>query len=230
MTPTMGIPCVSFVPLGILYENRYFISDECLTCLTEINARINCEDPITRPLRRTLIFFDVLHKDLFPILIHIKKNPRIFRSTIKLLVWMTIPVSCLISAQQEKSRQSSSANINFMKNEFTQFLYNAKETFLYLKITRIVLEHLNSLTLNQPLISKDDCELVSYLLLLIRNILHAPERPTSKNTDYDGDCGNTSDYPQQRQLLGVLFAQGFGQILIHLLSCSQKVILFDKNL
>ena len=61
---------------------------------------------------------------------------------------MTIPVSCLISAQQEKSRQSSSANINFMKNEFTQFLYNAKEAFLYLKITRIVLEHLNSLTLN----------------------------------------------------------------------------------
>ena len=60
---------------------------------------------------------------------------------------MTIPVSCLISAQQEISTQSS-ANINFMKNEFTQFLYNAKEAFLDLKITRIVLEHLNSLTLN----------------------------------------------------------------------------------
>jgi hypothetical protein len=82
-------------------------------------------------------------------------------------------------------------------------------------------------------LKKDDCEFVHYLLLLIRNILHVPERSTLNISENDventngpvdpSNCGSKPDCPQQRQILGALFAQGFGQILISLLSCSQKV-------
>jgi hypothetical protein len=33
-----------------------------IACLDEINEKINCEDSRTRPLRRALIFMDILNK------------------------------------------------------------------------------------------------------------------------------------------------------------------------
>jgi hypothetical protein len=55
---------------------------------------------------------------------------------------------------------------------------------------------------------------VNHSLLLIRNILHAPERPTQM-ADKRQD--------QQDQLVRILLAQGLDRLLISLLACAQKV-------
>jgi len=94
---------------------------------------------------------------------------------------------------------------------------------------------------------------VNQSLLLIRNILHAPERPPSSPLSEPEDCvfgpfggdhekscppggsqtpylgpnthshGYTSDCSQQNRLLWNLFAQGLDRILINMLACPQKV-------
>ena len=106
--------------------------------------------------------------------------------------------------------------------------------------------------LQQPL-SSEDSEAVNHSLLLIRNILHAPERPPSpskmsaNNEDKasnqqsaGGAAGNsqtpylgphshshgfTADCSQQNRLLWNLFAQGLDRLLINLLASSQKVLI-----
>lgn len=85
----------------------------------------------------------------------------------------------------------------------------------------------------------DDCDCVNYLLLLIRNILHAPERPIPNPSDVDNKISfaasnvslansnsshPTTDCSQQNLLLKDLFGQGLDRLLINLLSTSQKVI------
>jgi hypothetical protein len=84
-----------------------------------------------------------------------------------------------------------------------------------------------------------DCDSVSHALLLIRNILHAPERPsqTLQSTDAPIQPGtNSSQAPpqkshensiyvcsQQKRLLWNLFAQGLDRLLINLLTSPHKV-------
>ncbi|KZS09565.1 Inorganic phosphate cotransporter-like protein [Daphnia magna] len=77
----------------------------------------------------------------------------------------------------------------------------------------------------QPLTTRNR-EFINYLLLLIRNVLYAPERHI--NITETEECmhpvgpDTASDGSQQRRLTWVLFAQGFNQILISLLTYSQK--------
>ncbi|XP_045025531.1 protein timeless isoform X4 [Daphnia magna] len=221
MTLTVGIPCLSHVPLGMFYRDKYYISDECLACLSEINAKINCEDPNTRPLRRALIFMDILNKDLIPILIHVNQ-PSIIRSTVELLIWLTIPVDCLIPAREMPADISMP---KFMVHEFTQFLCSAKAAFLDPNVTQAVVDRLSFCLTHQPLTTRN-CEFINYLLLLIRNVLYAPERhiniTETEERMHPVGHDTASDGSQQRRLIWVLFAQGFDQILISLLTYSQK--------
>ena len=99
--------------------------------------------------------------------------------------------------------------------------------------------------MQQPLCSEDS-EAVNNSLLLIRNLLHAPERPnpianfgaeapkeenglrnSGFQTRYFGSNlhsqGFTADCSQQNLLLWNLFAQGLDRILMDMLTCSQKV-------
>jgi hypothetical protein len=77
--------------------------------------------------------------------------------------------------------------------------------------------------------SKDDCESVSYFLLLIRNIVHAPEGVRANQSASVGDSATyfaaaaSPGHWQQRRLLSDLLTQGLDLLLIDLLTCSQKV-------
>ena len=50
--------CIIYI--AFLSMSHYIVSS--LACLDEINEKINCEDSRTRPLRRALIFMDILNK------------------------------------------------------------------------------------------------------------------------------------------------------------------------
>ncbi|XP_046458348.1 protein timeless-like [Daphnia pulex] len=207
------IPCLSSIPLGTFHNNKYYIDDECLTHLEEINVMLKSEDPNTCPLRRAIGFMDILNKDLIPILTSSKDQPDIFYSTIKLLVELTTPVECLVSVDPS-NRISPSQHIAI--HELTQLLYGAKESFLDGKTTQVILNHLLHLSQKQSL-SSDDCELVNHSLLLIRNILHAPERPCQIAV---GECqvsSTNTSAQQQNRILWNLYAQGLSHLLINLL-------------
>ncbi|XP_046461857.1 protein timeless-like isoform X1 [Daphnia pulex] len=241
LTLSGGVPSLSLIPLGILHNNKYYISDDCLLHLEEIVEKLNCEDQTTRPLRCALGFMDILNKDLIPILINSKDQPSVFCSTIKLLVGLTVPVECLVCV--DTSNQSPTSQ--HIVHELTQLLYNAKEAFLDPRATRAVIDHLHRLLEKQPL-SSDDSESVNHSLLLIRNILHAPERPPNMTEVGDNEAatasaqpgsnnsqtpylgphshshGFTADCSQQNRLLWNLFSQGLDRLLINLLASSQK--------
>lgn len=51
--------------------------------LNDLLAKLEDEDPVSRPLRRSLFIMDVLQKDLVPILIDSKDQPAIFQSTVR---------------------------------------------------------------------------------------------------------------------------------------------------
>jgi hypothetical protein len=96
-------------------------------------------------------------------------------------------------------------------------------------------------------LSSNDNQSINDSMLLVRNILHATERPSQtadnvydietagtdlrNNQDRDprpNNYGSTSaDCTQQNQLLHKLLTQGLDRLLINLLACSQKVILID---
>ncbi|EFX87310.1 hypothetical protein DAPPUDRAFT_312499 [Daphnia pulex] len=71
------VPCLSLIPLGS-FPNKYCMDPECLNNLKEINAKLSCEEPNTRPLIAYAIgFFNVLNEDLIHILHSSKDQPTI---------------------------------------------------------------------------------------------------------------------------------------------------------
>ncbi|XP_046655020.1 protein timeless-like [Daphnia pulicaria] len=225
-----NVPSLSLVSLGAFHNSKYYASNECLDCLNEINAKLNDKGPHTYPLRRALIFMDFFNKDLIPILIHVNQ-PNIIRSTIKLLVQMTLPVGCLVSGESIVQQPNETSMSKHFVHELTNFLYVAKETFVLNPLaTRSIFEHLNCLLANVPqqAMSKDDCESVSYFLLLIRNIVHAPEGVRANQSASVGDSATyfaaaaSPGHWQQRRLLSDLLTQGLDLLLIDLLTCFQK--------
>lgn len=58
----------------------------------------------------------------------------------RLLVWLTVPVECLVDASNNRSPLAQQVD-----HELTQHLYNAKEAFLDPNATRAVLSNLHRL-------------------------------------------------------------------------------------
>lgn len=98
------------------------------------------------------------------------------------------------------------------------------------------------------MLSRDDCECVQHSLLLIRNILHAPQRPRNTSDDAESAASSAAQQPsnaqtphqgptqsygcsyttaecnqQNQRLLWNLFAQRLDRLLINLLASPQKV-------
>ena len=90
---------------------------------------------------------------------------------------------------------------------------------LYVKNTVLFALYFTIFPSQQPL-STDGSESVNDSLLLIRNILHVPERPASSPfaQNYESECS------QQNRVVWNLFVQGFDRLLINLLACPQKVL------
>ncbi|XP_046459981.1 protein timeless-like [Daphnia pulex] len=239
------VPCLSLIPLGSFHNNKYCMDPECLNNLKEINAKLSCEEPNTRPLRRAIGFFNVLNKDLIPILLSSKDQPTIFRTTIKLLAELTTPTECLICIDASSSRSSTSQRI--VIHELSQLLYSIKEAFLEPSAFEVVIDHLHELLEKKTTLSREDCECVQHSLLLVRNILHVPQRPRNTVVDVESATSSaarqpsnaqtphqvpaqsngsnciTADCSQENQrLLWNLFAQRLDRLLINLLASPQK--------
>lgn len=79
------------------------------------------------------------------------------------------------------------------------------------------------LTFQQPS-SRDEIELLNLCLLLIRNILDAPERPVEPDSQMSPYSQSYNiELSQQNEIVCNIFAQGFGKLLLDMLACPQKV-------
>ena len=84
--------------------------------------------------------------------------------------------------------------------------------------------------LQQPL-TLEEIQSVNFCLVLLRNVLHIPERPSLRPPPMPSSsrtwnvCDYTSDNSQQNQIVCNLFAQGLGPLLLKLLDCPQKVLI-----
>lgn len=81
---------------------------------------------------------------------------------------------------------------------------------------------MNFLTFQQPS-SCDEIELLNLCLLLIRNILDAPERPVEPDSQMSSYSQSYKiELSQQNEIVCNIFAQGFGKLLLDMLACPQK--------
>jgi hypothetical protein len=89
---------------------------------------------------------------------------------------------------------------------------------MFWRLTPILRFTFINFLLSQQPVSTEDSESVNDSLLLIRNILHVPERPLSSIfQNYTNECS------QQNRVVWNLFVQGFDRLLINLLASSHKV-------
>jgi timeless protein len=97
-------------------------------------------------LRSSLVFSTQLSSTIFVNLFGFKNPKDIHRHrsnyfvSYRLLVWLTLPVGCLVSEDVSVLY----ATPKYIVHELTQFMYNAKEAFLNPVVTRTILDHLNS--------------------------------------------------------------------------------------
>lgn len=187
--------------------------------LKEILNNLVIEDRSLRTFRRAIGFGQYIRKDLLPLLIHVKDDNNITNSskildvTIKILVNLTIPVECLISTEA-LSRTSIGRHTMF---EINKMLLSSKEAFIDMKSTKAILEHMKFVVEGGAKLEIEQCDSINNCLLLLRNILHIPE-----NRNQVSNCP-LAQSSIQNQILWNLFTQSIDKILIHLMSCPQKV-------
>ncbi|EFX80829.1 putative TIMELESS/TIM-1 protein [Daphnia pulex] len=204
MLSSGGAPSMVLIPLGIRYNNQYYISIHCLSYLDDLIVQLKTDDKKTHSRRRGLGYVDIINTDLKPILILSSKNdePKIFRSAVRLLAEISTPIECLVFEETVNHANGKSPNVIY---ELTQLLYKCKEAFLDLSVIQAIMHNLEHLLEKQAL-SSEETIFITFALVLFRNVLHAPERQPGA----------------QQKLLCNLFSQKFDGFLLKLLACPQK--------
>lgn len=201
----------TFASLGTLQADIYVVNDECLSILEEINCKLLMEDHTLRTYRRAIGFGQNVKKDIIPLLINIKDS-QIIDSAVRLMVNLTVPIECLLSAEVMIRTDIGRHTIY----ELNHLLYTSKEVFVDTKVTKSIIDHMKNILETDHKLSIEECESVSNCLLLLRNILHIPE---NVNNHHQHQQHQSS---MQNQILWNLFTQSIDKLLIYLMTCPQK--------
>ncbi|XP_077292817.1 LOW QUALITY PROTEIN: timeless [Arctopsyche grandis] len=197
----------TFGSLGFVQGDTYHLSDDCTVTLEEIYKKLGNEDKNLRTFRRAVGFGQNIKKDLIPILIYVKDNPKIVDLSIKVLVNLTVPLECLLSID-ESSKNNIGRHTIF---ELNNMLISSKQNFMDNRVTKSILDCINAVLENNIKLSTQNIESVNNCLLLLRNILHIPEMRSM----LDPNSGHTSP---QNQIVWNLFTQGIDKTILLLIS------------
>ncbi|CAD0196198.1 unnamed protein product [Chrysodeixis includens] len=199
----------TFSNLGLLHADGYHINENCNAALETILQNIITEDKYLRTYRRSISFGQNIKKDLIPLLIHAKEDTTI-ELLIRILVNLTIPIECLLSVDVI-SRNDFGRHTIF---EINNLLSSTKVAFTDQRATKVVIDFLKkNVDFEQKTkLSKEQCTNISNSLLLLRNILHIPEEPSSQSPNYNGP-----PHAVQNQILWNIFSQSIDKVLIKLM-------------
>ncbi|CAL8094486.1 unnamed protein product [Orchesella dallaii] len=181
--------------------NYHIKRESCEDAVDELLAKLSNDGPSLQT-RRSLGVFQVLGKDLVPLLIAASgEHPKVVPKLIKLLSHLTSPIECLLPTNFANTDEGKQ-----VAYELDSLLRAIKLVFTDFRATKAIVDYLKVLTTKVDELSPDECEGVSDGLLLLRNILHIAHK----------DAG------LQNQILWNLFAHSLDKILLHLMTCSQK--------
>lgn len=180
--------------------------------LNEIYCKLTCEDQTLRTFRRALGLGQYVQNDLIPFLINVK-DPRLIDMMIRILVNLTMPVECLFSTKVMMRTEIGRHTVS----DLTTLLISCKESFTDARATRAVVEYMKNVFDKGNKLLFEQCDSINNCLLLLRNILHIPERT----------CTNVSDrknysISMQNKIVWHLFMMSIDKLLLFLMSCSQR--------
>nr|CAD7585789.1 unnamed protein product [Timema genevievae] len=224
--------------LGSQVGDFYVPSEDCLITLGEILQKLQSEDKVFCAFRRTLGFAQVIKKDLLPLFINVK-DVKIVDAVLKILVNLTLPVECLLRTDMlcktDAGRitvfevnhllitckeafvdpRCTSRLVGYMRGFLDKLLLGTGEPFKSLnQPSQISVHALYSQKLADSFedkLSPQECESIQNCLLLMRNVLHIPEK-----------LSNGPTCTMQNQILWNLFSHSLDKALIHLMTCQQK--------
>lgn len=162
-----------------------------------------------RTYRRSISFGQNVKKDLIPLLIHTKDDKTI-ELLIRILVNLTIPIECLLSVD-EISKNDFGRHTIF---EINNLLATTKMAFTDQRATKVVIDFLKkNFDLEQKtMLTIEQCTNISNSLLLLRNILHIPEKTPTRSPTFNGPVHSI-----QNQIIWNIFSQSIDKVLIKLM-------------
>lgn len=206
--------------LGWLEGSRYVTSPDCKEALEALEGELMKEDLFTRNVRRSLCLSRVTEKDLVPILIF-SEDKDILSIVVRVLVNVTMPVECLLPIQVASKIPTGQETLQHLNNT----LLNTKRAFLDTRATETLVKYIKESLLadSKHSILKEERVNVNNCILLLRNILHVPDKvesPVSGNPEIESfvEWKNV-----QNKLIWNLFAQGLDIALILLMSNKNKL-------
>lgn len=187
--------------------------------MEEILRKLTLEDKTLSTFRRAIGFGQNIRNDLIPLLINVREDSKkvseatkIIDTTIKILVDLTVPVECLLSVDNV-SRTDAGRHVIF---ELGHLLTTGKEAFTDSRSTKAVVDHMRHVVEEENL-DFEHCDSINNCLLLLRNVLHIPEKRMSMVS-----CPLAYS-SMQNEIIWNLFTQSIDKIMVYLITCPQKV-------
>nr|CAD7448253.1 unnamed protein product [Timema bartmani] len=128
----------------------------------------------------------------------------------RILVNLTLPVECLL--RTDMLCKTDAGRITVF--EVNHLLITCKEAFVNPRCTSRLVGYMRGILDKEDKLSPQECESIQNCLLLMRNVLHIPEK-----------LSNGLTCTMQNQILWNLFSHSLDKALIHLMTCQQKVTL-----
>ncbi|KAH7965146.1 hypothetical protein HPB49_004282 [Dermacentor silvarum] len=207
--------------LGWWEGETFHIKNHCLDLLKAIEEELGCEDPILHTTRKLITSSKAIQSDILPVLIHSQENPCIFRAVLRVLLRLTTPVECLIPmdlALQSKTAMEAIQNLHML-------LLETKRSFLDIRSTETIMRVLKAKmkTDQEPKdLTENDLEGLSNSLVLMRNLLHVPDKTESSRFGITEDT--FEDWLSvHNKLIWNLFVHGLDGVLILMLNSVYKV-------
>lgn len=204
----LNIPQIhsTFASLGIMQNEVFVATDNCLAVLEEINFKLSMEDTTLRTYRRAIGFGQNVKKDIMPLLMNMKE-PKIIDSAVRLMLNLTVPIEYLFSVGAMSRTEIGRHTIY----DLHRLLLSCKEAFSNFKATKAVIDHMNAiLDVEGGELSLSNCESINNCILLLRNILHISENVSSSPPHHQHNS-------LQNQIIWNLFTLNIDKLLLQLM-------------
>ncbi|XP_066947937.1 protein timeless isoform X5 [Macrobrachium rosenbergii] len=213
-------------------DDKYVATPNCAAKIDEILRRL-IQDKARWHFRRALFMNKIIPRNLIPTLVSVKEDRGILESTIKVLQELMTPVECLIPINIMGRNTEGYRIISELDNSIS----TAKEAFMDGKSTKALVDLMNTILQDSKSLSLEECEIINYCLLLVRNLLHVSSVPnaleaisasrgsgtssSTKTQQGDKEEDNTGVLTED-QIMWNLFAHRFDHLIIQLLTCEQQ--------
>ncbi|KAI9094780.1 hypothetical protein K1719_026586 [Acacia pycnantha] len=194
--------------LGVIEEDKngnkigYSKDEYCLDNVKDLLRFLRRDDPQTRDVFKQVCKWDIVSKDLIPIIEHCQEDRNLLLNAVKVLVFITMPI------------EPSSADIS----QQLEYLWKLKASITSSDIVAVIVSFLEGPleNLESDAFTEDDWKLVQLVLTLFRNILAVQEIPLYQKTG-----GSASQLLSLRDsFLELLFRENVMDIILVIINYS----------